>query len=158
MCTFLPLLLHVLKIERFSIRQLLCLVLLATVSRQSLEEKFNILPFRSIELLKCSIRQQLPYLSRQIAQLLCFFPACLVYSLLYFIFLQWDPMITTLPGLYLSTVAVLAPLEWLFAIPMYKTCTVLFLRFINTVFATGNILLLFGISKVNTQHVQVGLE
>ncbi len=58
------------------------------------------------------------------------------------LFLQWDPMITTLPGLYLITVGTYAPVTWLFGAPMELACTTFWLRFINLVLAVGNVIII----------------
>ncbi|XP_040979576.1 putative Dol-P-Glc:Glc(2)Man(9)GlcNAc(2)-PP-Dol alpha-1,2-glucosyltransferase isoform X4 [Aquila chrysaetos chrysaetos] len=58
-------------------------------------------------------------------------------------FLQWDPMITTLPGLYLVSVGVVKPAAWLFGWTGSVVCSVGMLRFINLLFSAGNFYLLY---------------
>ncbi|XP_054255797.1 dol-P-Glc:Glc(2)Man(9)GlcNAc(2)-PP-Dol alpha-1,2-glucosyltransferase [Indicator indicator] len=56
---------------------------------------------------------------------------------------QWDPMITTLPGLYLVSVGVVKPAAWLFGWTGSVVCSVGMLRFINLLFTAGNFYLLY---------------
>ncbi|XP_049669913.1 dol-P-Glc:Glc(2)Man(9)GlcNAc(2)-PP-Dol alpha-1,2-glucosyltransferase isoform X4 [Accipiter gentilis] len=58
-------------------------------------------------------------------------------------FLQWDPMITTLPGLYLASVGVVKPAARLFGWTGSVVCSVGMLRFINLLFSAGNFYLLY---------------
>ncbi|XP_027314640.1 dol-P-Glc:Glc(2)Man(9)GlcNAc(2)-PP-Dol alpha-1,2-glucosyltransferase isoform X1 [Anas platyrhynchos] len=58
-------------------------------------------------------------------------------------FLQWDPMITTLPGLYLLSVGVVKPAAWLFGWTGPIVCSTGMLRFINLLFSAGNFYLLY---------------
>ncbi|XP_063783168.1 dol-P-Glc:Glc(2)Man(9)GlcNAc(2)-PP-Dol alpha-1,2-glucosyltransferase [Pseudophryne corroboree] len=51
----------------------------------------------------------------------------------------WDPMITTLPGLYLTSVGILKPTTWLFGWSESVVCSAGMLRFINLVFSLGNL-------------------
>ena len=55
---------------------------------------------------------------------------------------HWDPMITTLPGLYISSLAVAKPLNWIFDVSMKLSCSVLWLRSINVVYMLGNLLMM----------------
>ncbi|CAG01173.1 unnamed protein product [Tetraodon nigroviridis] len=57
--------------------------------------------------------------------------------------LQWDPMITTLPGLYLVTVGVVKPVAWLSGLPGSVVCSPAMLRFINLLFNCGNFYLFY---------------
>ena len=57
---------------------------------------------------------------------------CITYDSLSF---QWDPMITTLPGLYLVTVGILRPLTLLLGADM--VCSVTGFRLINILFQSG---------------------
>ncbi|KAM6320586.1 dol-P-Glc:Glc(2)Man(9)GlcNAc(2)-PP-Dol alpha-1,2-glucosyltransferase [Aegotheles albertisi] len=57
--------------------------------------------------------------------------------------LQWDPMITTLPGLYLLSVGVVKPAAWLLGWTGHVVCSVGMLRFINLLLAAGNFCLLY---------------
>lgn len=57
--------------------------------------------------------------------------------------LQWDPMITTLPGLYLLSVGVVKPAAWLLGWTESVVCSVGMLRFINLLFSAGNFYLLY---------------
>ncbi|XP_014678723.1 PREDICTED: putative Dol-P-Glc:Glc(2)Man(9)GlcNAc(2)-PP-Dol alpha-1,2-glucosyltransferase [Priapulus caudatus] len=54
-------------------------------------------------------------------------------------FTKWDPMITTLPGLYLVSVGLLKPLAVLFKFHNLEFCTPFWLRSINVLFAVGNL-------------------
>ena len=54
---------------------------------------------------------------------------------------QWDPMITTLPGLYINTVAILKPINWFLDVSMSVACSTFYLRAINVGFATANSIL-----------------
>ncbi|XP_030071621.1 dol-P-Glc:Glc(2)Man(9)GlcNAc(2)-PP-Dol alpha-1,2-glucosyltransferase A [Microcaecilia unicolor] len=57
-------------------------------------------------------------------------------------FRQWDPMITTLPGLYLVSVGLLKPAAWLFGWSQDVVCSPGMLRFVNLLFGIGNLYLL----------------
>ena len=59
------------------------------------------------------------------------------------IFAQWDPMITTLPGLYLVSVGVIKPVVWLADLTGAVVCSTAMLRFINLLFNCGNLYLLY---------------
>lgn len=54
---------------------------------------------------------------------------------LWFLSFQWDPMITTLPGLYLVTVGILRPLTLLLGADV--VCSVTGFRLINILFQSG---------------------
>nr|XP_020652655.1 dol-P-Glc:Glc(2)Man(9)GlcNAc(2)-PP-Dol alpha-1,2-glucosyltransferase-like [Pogona vitticeps] len=58
-------------------------------------------------------------------------------------FKQWDPMITTLPGLYLVSVGIVKPAAWLFGWSGSVVCSTGMLRFINLLFSLGNFYLLY---------------
>lgn len=58
-------------------------------------------------------------------------------------FNEWDPMITTLPGLYLVTVGVIKPVVWLADMTGGVVCSTAMLRFINLLFNCGNLYLLY---------------
>lgn len=58
-------------------------------------------------------------------------------------FQQWDPMITTLPGLYLMSVGIVKPAVWLFGWSGSIVCSTGMLRFINLLFSVGNFYLLY---------------
>ncbi|XP_061496290.1 dol-P-Glc:Glc(2)Man(9)GlcNAc(2)-PP-Dol alpha-1,2-glucosyltransferase isoform X1 [Rhineura floridana] len=58
-------------------------------------------------------------------------------------FKQWDPMITTLPGLYLVSVGIVKPAAWLFGWSGSIVCSTGMLRFINLLFSIGNFYLLY---------------
>ncbi|XP_060746005.1 dol-P-Glc:Glc(2)Man(9)GlcNAc(2)-PP-Dol alpha-1,2-glucosyltransferase [Tachysurus vachellii] len=58
-------------------------------------------------------------------------------------FNEWDPMITTLPGLYLLSVGVIKPLMWLVGWTGTAVCSTAMLRFINVLFNCGNIYILY---------------
>lgn len=68
---------------------------------------------------------------------------CLVCNPLSLSTFQWDPMITTLPGLYLVSVGVVKPAAWLFRWTGSVVCSVGMLRFINLLFSAGNFYLLY---------------
>ncbi|XP_028810579.1 dol-P-Glc:Glc(2)Man(9)GlcNAc(2)-PP-Dol alpha-1,2-glucosyltransferase isoform X1 [Denticeps clupeoides] len=57
-------------------------------------------------------------------------------------FNEWDPMITTLPGLYLISVGVIKPAVWLADLSGKVVCSSGMLRFINLLFNCGNLYLL----------------
>ncbi|XP_071389951.1 dol-P-Glc:Glc(2)Man(9)GlcNAc(2)-PP-Dol alpha-1,2-glucosyltransferase isoform X2 [Centroberyx affinis] len=56
---------------------------------------------------------------------------------------QWDPMITTLPGLYLASVGVIKPVVWLADLTGKVVCSTAMLRFVNLLFNCGNLYLLY---------------
>uniref|UniRef100_A0A8C6UYI8 Dol-P-Glc:Glc(2)Man(9)GlcNAc(2)-PP-Dol alpha-1,2-glucosyltransferase n=1 Tax=Neogobius melanostomus TaxID=47308 RepID=A0A8C6UYI8_9GOBI len=58
-------------------------------------------------------------------------------------FSEWDPMITTLPGLYLASVGVIKPIVWLADLSGAVVCSTAMLRFINLLFNCGNLYLLY---------------
>ncbi|KAM9824012.1 dol-P-Glc:Glc(2)Man(9)GlcNAc(2)-PP-Dol alpha-1,2-glucosyltransferase [Neosynchiropus ocellatus] len=58
-------------------------------------------------------------------------------------FNEWDPMITTLPGLYLVSVGVIKPVVWLADLTGDIVCSTAMLRFINLLFNCGNLYLLY---------------
>uniref|UniRef100_A0A3B4UFE9 Dol-P-Glc:Glc(2)Man(9)GlcNAc(2)-PP-Dol alpha-1,2-glucosyltransferase n=2 Tax=Seriola dumerili TaxID=41447 RepID=A0A3B4UFE9_SERDU len=58
-------------------------------------------------------------------------------------FNEWDPMITTLPGLYLISVGVIKPVVWLADLTGEVVCSTAMLRFINLLFNCGNLYLLY---------------
>ncbi|XP_048356682.1 dol-P-Glc:Glc(2)Man(9)GlcNAc(2)-PP-Dol alpha-1,2-glucosyltransferase [Sphaerodactylus townsendi] len=58
-------------------------------------------------------------------------------------FQQWDPMITTLPGLYLVSIGIVKPAAWLFGWSGSIVCSTGMLRFINLLFSVGNCYLLY---------------
>ncbi|XP_053572575.1 dol-P-Glc:Glc(2)Man(9)GlcNAc(2)-PP-Dol alpha-1,2-glucosyltransferase [Bombina bombina] len=58
-------------------------------------------------------------------------------------FNQWDPMITTLPGLYLASVGIVKPVSWLFGWSDSVVCSPGMLRFINLLFSLGNLYILY---------------
>uniref|UniRef100_A0A8C4Q4F2 Dol-P-Glc:Glc(2)Man(9)GlcNAc(2)-PP-Dol alpha-1,2-glucosyltransferase n=1 Tax=Eptatretus burgeri TaxID=7764 RepID=A0A8C4Q4F2_EPTBU len=58
-------------------------------------------------------------------------------------FQEWDPMITTLPGLYLYSAALLRSLGLLLGLPGKEACTVTLLRLTNITFTLGNLTLLY---------------
>lgn len=68
---------------------------------------------------------------------------CLVRNPLSLSTFQWDPMITTLPGLYLASVGVVKPAARLFGWTGSVVCSVGMLRFINLLFSAGNFYLLY---------------
>ncbi|KAM4675636.1 dol-P-Glc:Glc(2)Man(9)GlcNAc(2)-PP-Dol alpha-1,2-glucosyltransferase [Discoglossus pictus] len=58
-------------------------------------------------------------------------------------FNQWDPMITTLPGLYLVSVGIVKPAAWLFGWNEKVICSPGMLRFINLLFSLGNLYIMY---------------
>lgn len=58
-------------------------------------------------------------------------------------FAQWDPMITTPPGLYLVSVGVIKPVVWLADLTGDVVCSTAMLRFINLLFNCGNLYLIY---------------
>ncbi|XP_073429616.1 dol-P-Glc:Glc(2)Man(9)GlcNAc(2)-PP-Dol alpha-1,2-glucosyltransferase isoform X2 [Dendrobates tinctorius] len=58
-------------------------------------------------------------------------------------FHQWDPMITTLPGLYLTSVGIVKPAAWLFGWSGSVVCSSGMLRFINLLFSLGNLYMFY---------------
>jgi hypothetical protein len=56
---------------------------------------------------------------------------------------KWDPMITTLPGLYLVSVGVVKPASWLLGWSEHVICSIGVLRFVNLLFSVGNFYLLY---------------
>ncbi|XP_040834812.1 dol-P-Glc:Glc(2)Man(9)GlcNAc(2)-PP-Dol alpha-1,2-glucosyltransferase [Ochotona curzoniae] len=66
---------------------------------------------------------------------------------------QWDPMITTLPGLYLVSVGVVKPATWIFGWSEHIVCSIGMLRFVNLLFSVGNFYLLYLLfRKVQPRH------
>ena len=68
---------------------------------------------------------------------------------------QWDPMLTTPPGLYLFSIGVLKPVCWFFHIPPSVVCDVAWLRCINIIFAVTNLYLLVALTRKIHGHSQV---
>ncbi|XP_012732565.1 dol-P-Glc:Glc(2)Man(9)GlcNAc(2)-PP-Dol alpha-1,2-glucosyltransferase [Fundulus heteroclitus] len=58
-------------------------------------------------------------------------------------FNEWDPMITTLPGLYLVSVGIIKPMVWLTDLTGGVVCSTAMLRFINLLFNCGNLYLIY---------------
>ncbi|MBN3326446.1 AG10A glucosyltransferase, partial [Atractosteus spatula] len=58
-------------------------------------------------------------------------------------FNEWDPMITTLPGLYLISVGIIKPSVWLAGWTGEVVCSTAMLRFINLLFSSGNLYLIY---------------
>ncbi|XP_043944324.1 putative Dol-P-Glc:Glc(2)Man(9)GlcNAc(2)-PP-Dol alpha-1,2-glucosyltransferase [Protopterus annectens] len=58
-------------------------------------------------------------------------------------FTEWDPMITTLPGMYLMSVGMLQPVVWLLKWKQSIVCSTGMLRFLNLLFSAGNLYLLY---------------
>lgn len=66
---------------------------------------------------------------------------------------KWDPMITTLPGLYLLSVGVVKPASWIFGWSEHVVCSIGMLRFVNLLFSVGNFYLLYLLlRKVQPRH------
>lgn len=55
---------------------------------------------------------------------------------------EWDPKITTLPGLYFISFACLRTLAFFVGHELRVVCSTFFLRMVNTLFLMGNVLLL----------------
>lgn len=66
-----------------------------------------------------------------------------VLSYVLLLLVQWDPMITTLPGLYLVSVGVIKPVVWLADLKGAVVCSTAMLRFVNLLFNCGNLYLLY---------------
>ncbi|KAK3101719.1 hypothetical protein FSP39_005801 [Pinctada imbricata] len=62
-------------------------------------------------------------------------------------FSAWDPMITTLPGLYLVTVGVLGPVQYVTNLSTGALCSTFNLRAVNVLFCTGNLYLIYCIHQ-----------
>lgn len=60
---------------------------------------------------------------------------------------QWNPKITTLPGLYLISVGMLGPVTAVLNLPVMELCTVYWLRGINVLFSFGNFYLIYALLK-----------
>ncbi|XP_078535987.1 dol-P-Glc:Glc(2)Man(9)GlcNAc(2)-PP-Dol alpha-1,2-glucosyltransferase [Lissotriton helveticus] len=60
-------------------------------------------------------------------------------------FREWDPMITTLPGLYLVSIGIVKPAAWLLGWPASVVCSAAMLRFVNLLFSVGNLYLLYSL-------------
>ncbi|KAM4615086.1 dol-P-Glc:Glc(2)Man(9)GlcNAc(2)-PP-Dol alpha-1,2-glucosyltransferase [Polymixia lowei] len=58
-------------------------------------------------------------------------------------FNEWDPMISTLPGLYLASVGVIKPVVWLADLTGKVVCSTAMLRFVNLLFNCGILYLLY---------------
>lgn len=58
-------------------------------------------------------------------------------------FNEWDPMITTLPGLYLASVGLIRPVVWLADLKGRVVCSTAMLRFINLLFNSGNLYIIY---------------
>ncbi|TSK13165.1 Dol-P-Glc:Glc(2)Man(9)GlcNAc(2)-PP-Dol alpha-1,2-glucosyltransferase [Bagarius yarrelli] len=58
-------------------------------------------------------------------------------------FTEWDPMITTPPGLYLLSVGVIKPVMWLVGWTGPAVCSTAILRFMNVLFNCGNLYILY---------------
>ncbi|XP_063304135.1 dol-P-Glc:Glc(2)Man(9)GlcNAc(2)-PP-Dol alpha-1,2-glucosyltransferase [Pelobates fuscus] len=68
-------------------------------------------------------------------------------------FNQWDPMITTLPGLYLASVGIVKPVAWIFGWNETVVCSPGMLRFVNLLFSLGNLYLVYLIfCQVHFKH------
>ncbi|KAM5173094.1 dol-P-Glc:Glc(2)Man(9)GlcNAc(2)-PP-Dol alpha-1,2-glucosyltransferase isoform 2-T2 [Mantella aurantiaca] len=70
-------------------------------------------------------------------------------------FNEWDPMITTLPGLYLTSVGMVKPAAWLFGWSKNVVCSSGMLRFINLLFSLGNLYMFYLI--LNKLHTRVSV-
>ncbi|XP_018408014.1 PREDICTED: dol-P-Glc:Glc(2)Man(9)GlcNAc(2)-PP-Dol alpha-1,2-glucosyltransferase isoform X1 [Nanorana parkeri] len=70
-------------------------------------------------------------------------------------FNQWDPMITTLPGLYLTSVGIVKPVAWMFGWSKNVICSSGMLRFINLLFSLGNLYMFYLI--LNKLHTRVSV-
>ena len=60
----------------------------------------------------------------------------------HFKFQEWDPKITTLPGLYLTSFAVLRVLAFFSGEQLHVICSTTLLRLTNVIFFMGNVVLL----------------
>ncbi|KAL4226440.1 glucosyltransferase [Mactra antiquata] len=62
-------------------------------------------------------------------------------------FSRWDPMITTPPGLYLTSVGILNPVSAILKIPTSELCSTVWLRGTNFLFSVGNVYLVFALLR-----------
>ena len=69
---------------------------------------------------------------------------------------QWDPMITTPPGLYLISVGIIKPIAALRETKMLTACSTFWLRSINILFAIGNFYLIYALLKKLQDPILVG--
>ncbi|XP_071960635.1 dol-P-Glc:Glc(2)Man(9)GlcNAc(2)-PP-Dol alpha-1,2-glucosyltransferase-like [Antedon mediterranea] len=60
---------------------------------------------------------------------------------------KWDPMITTLPGLYIVSVTLLRPLSYLTKMDVADICDISLLRATNILFTVGNLWFLYRLQK-----------
>ncbi|KAI2795616.1 glucosyltransferase [Blomia tropicalis] len=58
-------------------------------------------------------------------------------------FISWDPKLTTPPGLYIVSYAILRPLAYFYNSSQQFICSIVSLRFTNVLFAIGNVYLIF---------------
>lgn len=68
------------------------------------------------------------------------FAAKMNFTKLIFFLFQWDPKITTLPGLYLITAAILSP---------FNLCNITYMRFVNLIGTCVNLYLIYNVIKEN---------
>ncbi|XP_795309.3 putative Dol-P-Glc:Glc(2)Man(9)GlcNAc(2)-PP-Dol alpha-1,2-glucosyltransferase [Strongylocentrotus purpuratus] len=61
---------------------------------------------------------------------------------------EWDPKITTLPGLYLASVGLLKPVAALLESSLTEICTVTVLRSLNVLFAVGCLFVIYHVLRV----------
>ena len=71
----------------------------------------------------------------------------ILFMIIFTIHFQWDPMITTLPGLYLFSVGVIKPVTVMMEGNMLRACSTYWLRSINILFAAGNFYLIYALLK-----------
>ncbi|XP_077987867.1 dol-P-Glc:Glc(2)Man(9)GlcNAc(2)-PP-Dol alpha-1,2-glucosyltransferase-like [Glandiceps talaboti] len=62
-------------------------------------------------------------------------------------FTEWDPMITTLPGLYVFSIGILRPVSVYFEMEIEEYCSTYMLRGVNLVFALANLYMMYAIIR-----------
>ncbi|XP_061423106.1 putative Dol-P-Glc:Glc(2)Man(9)GlcNAc(2)-PP-Dol alpha-1,2-glucosyltransferase [Lethenteron reissneri] len=74
-------------------------------------------------------------------------------------FLEWDPKITTPPGLYAFSLGLLSPLGWMLGLPPSERCSPTLLRLTSLLFSLGNFYTLYLLTcrlhsdtKLSTPH------
>lgn len=71
---------------------------------------------------------------------------------------QWDPMITTPPGLYIMSVALIQPVSQLLQVEREDICTTKILRMTNVFFAVVNFFVLDALLRRIHQNSKVGFS
>ncbi|MXQ80049.1 hypothetical protein E5288_WYG013554 [Bos mutus] len=120
---------------------------------KDLQEK-QLFSFQTIKLLKSeALRSPRRALREPYMDEIFHLPQAQRYCEGHFSLSQWDPMITTLPGLYLLSVGVVKPASWIFGWSEHVVCSIGMLRFVNLLFSVGNFYLLYLLlRKVQPRH------